>query len=161
MNASAAFVFLVVVAVTGPCSNQRAGPQPNPRTGYVIEVSERGGPFETVRIDAEGNGCERFGSVEDLERTCFITTVAIPRAIGGEAYGELNERRTPAFDALIWRALAEADASICERGGLVGPLLVECQASAVDPSYTYRNGPFQIHVPLGGAEPLPSATSLP
>jgi hypothetical protein len=126
----------------------------------MIEVSESGGSLASVRIDAEGNACDRFESVEDVERICFITTNAIPTVIGGEAYGSLNERRTPALDALIWRARVEADVSICNRGGLVGRLLDECETAAVDPEYAYRNGPYEVRVPIGGAEELPSSSGM-
>ena len=98
------FALLIVIAVTGPCSAQREGPRPNPTSGYAIEVSADGGPFVSHSIGPDGEGCELFTGHEDAERTCYIAKEIIPTKIGGEAYGELNDRRTPALDALIWRA---------------------------------------------------------
>ena len=107
-------------------------------------------------IGSEGEGCERFAGHEDSERVCYITTNLIPTLIGGEAYGELNTRRTPAVDALVWRARPNADGSICARGGLTGAFLAECERDAVAEDYEYVANPFRVRVPIGGAQPSPS-----
>ena len=147
-------LLLVVVAVTGPCGSSRnEGPRPNPTGAYAIEVSLNRGEFRPVTIGPDGEGCPQFSSVEDTERTCFITKLLNPWTIGGEAYGELNDERTPAFDALVWRARADADVSVCQRGGLTGAFLADCISAARDPDYVYERGPFRVRVPIGGAVP--------
>jgi hypothetical protein len=128
----------------------------NPVGGYLIEVSTAGGDFVSVTIGAEGEGCERFSADEDAERTCYIATSLIPTLIGGEAYGELNQVRTPAVDALVWRARANADPSVCAEGGLTGAFLAECERDAVAVDYEYATGNMRVRVPIGGAVPPPT-----
>lgn len=150
-------LLLTLIAVTGPCgSTRRAGPQPNPTGAYAIEVSVNGGDFRPVSIGPDGEGCERFSGFEDAERTCLIARLLNPWTIGGEAYGELNDRHTPALDALIWRARANADASVCARGGLTGAFLHECEQDAVADDYEYVSAPFRVRVLIGRA--MPSAS---
>ncbi len=152
-------VLLVVIGVTGPCSSGgQQHPEVSPTGAYQIELSLNGGDFRPVTIGPDGQGCPQFSSVEDAERTCFIAKELIPNKIGGEAYGELNDRLTPAFDALVWRARADADVSVCERGGLEGAFLADCTQAAQDPSYVYERGAFRVRVPIGGAVPNPSAS---
>lgn len=150
-------LLFLVVGVTGPCSTgQQNRPERNPVGGYTIEVSAAGGEFVTTTIGPDGEGCERFSGSEDAERTCFISKLLNPWSIGGEAYGELNDRHTPALDALIWRARANADASVCAAGGLTGPFLQECERDAVADDYEYSAGTFRVRVPIGGAQPAPA-----
>ncbi|MEX2546763.1 MAG: hypothetical protein WD830_03115 [Chloroflexota bacterium] len=150
-------ILAVVVGVTGPCSSGgQQRPEVSPTGAYEIELSLNGGDFRPVTIGREGEGCERFAGYEDAERTCFIAKELIPSKIGGEAYGELNDRHTPAFDALVWRARADADVSVCDRGGLEGAFLADCTRAAQDPSYIYERGAFRVRVPIGGAVPNPS-----
>lgn len=113
-----------------------------------------------MTISAAGDGCTEL-STEDAQRTCFVATNLIATLIGGEAYGELNDRHTPAFDALVWRARADADPATCARGGLVGPLLVECELAAQADDYEYQSGNVRVRVPIGGALPdaAPGATA--
>jgi hypothetical protein len=147
-------VLLLTVAAVGPCSTGPAHPERGPRSGYEIGIASGGGEFETVEIGAGGDGCERFTGHEDAERVCFISTVVIPTAIGGEAYGELNDRRTPALDALIWRARLDADPATCAAGGLVGGFLAECERDAVATDYEYAVANIRVRVPVGGAGPV-------
>lgn len=128
----------------------------NPTGGYEIEVSQDGGEFLVTTIGAGGEGCEPFSGDEDAERTCLIARLLNPWTIGGEAYGELNDRHTPALDALIWRARADADPSVCARGGLTGPFLQECERDALANGYGYATGNFRVRVPIGGAQPSAS-----
>ena len=152
-------LLFVVVGVTGPCSTgQQNRPERNPVGGYTIEVSVAEGEFSSATIGSEGEGCERFVGHEDAERVCYISTNLIPTLIGGEAYGELNDRHTPALDALIWRARANADASVCAQGGLTGAFLEECERDAVADDYEYSAGTFRVRVPIGGAQSSPSPT---
>lgn len=150
-------ILLAVAAVTGPCSSGPTHPMGvNPTGGYAIEVAQDGGDFAPATIGSQGEGCERFSDYEGAERTCLIAKELNPRTIGGEAYGELNDRHTPALDALIWRARANADASVCGRGGLTGAFLLECEREAIASDYEYSAGSFRVRVPIGGAQPSPS-----
>lgn len=128
----------------------------NPWGTYRIEVSVGEAEFVSRSIGDEGHGCEVFVEHEDADRTCRIAINLIPTIIGGEAYGELNSRRTPALDALVWRARANGDPSICERGGLGGGFLVECHTAAQDASYEYVAGDIHVRVPIGGGLPIPT-----
>lgn len=109
--------------------------------------------FRSVTIGAQGEGCEVFLPDADANRTCLIATNVIPSIIGGEAYGDLNVRHTPALDALIWRARADGDASVCERGGLDAGFLDLCERAAQAGEYEYEAGDVRVRVPIGGAEP--------
>ncbi len=148
-------ILFALVAVTGPCSSGKAGPEPNPTGAYEIELSVGGGNFVPATIGSDGEGCERFLGDDDAERTCYIATNLIPTLIGGEAYSELNDRRTPALDAIAWRARANADPNVCAAGGLTGPFLGECQRDAVSDDYEYTTGSMRVRVPIGGAHPSP------
>jgi hypothetical protein len=154
-------IMLAMIAVTGPCSSGPAHPMGDQPTGaYEIEVSVDRDEFVPITIGAEGEGCERFSADEDAERTCLIARLLNPLTIGGEAYGDLNERHTPALDALIWRARSNADPTICERGGLEGELLGECNRAAQASDYEYVSGNVRVRVPIGGASPVSSPGSL-
>lgn len=133
-------------------------PDANPVTGYLIEVARNTNTFTPVGIMADGQGCDIFSN-EDANRTCRIATSVIPSAIGGEAYGELNFRHTPAFDALVWRARADADTTVCARGGLEGDFLRTCESDAVLASYEYKSGDIRVRVPIGGADPVPTTAT--
>lgn len=128
----------------------------NPVGGYAIELSESGGQFVGVAISQEGGGCERLVPNADADRTCRIATSLVPTLIASEAYGELNARRTPALDAMVWRARANADPTVCQRGGLSGAFLTECEAHATAADYEYTGPGIRIHVPIGGAIPASS-----
>lgn len=146
-----------LLAVTGPCSAPQAQhPDVNPTGAYRIEISVSGGPFVSSLIGFEGAGCEPFANHEEADRTCRIAINLIPSLIGGEAYGELNDRHTPALDALIWRARANADQTVCADGGLSGAFLLECERDAIAHDYEYVVGALRVHVPIGGAMPSPS-----
>jgi len=144
-----AFAALVLLPKDG-AGPSRGHPEPNPVGGYVIELSMGGAPFDRFPIGAEGSNCERLRDPE-ANRTCLIATNLIPSVIGGEAYGELNTRRTPAFDALVWRGRANADATVCARGGLENEYLADCERLVADESYTYTRDQARVHVPIGGA----------
>lgn len=149
-------VSIALAVLAAACSGYHPVGITNPTTGYSIEVSTGGDEFVPVTIDAEGEGCERFSADEGAERTCLIARLLNPWTIGGEAYGELNDRQTPALDALVWRARADADASVCARGGLSGPFLQECERDAIADDYEYAIGNFRVRVLIGGAQPSPS-----
>lgn len=163
-------VFIVAALVTnvllhsGPLAPPRepsrpsTRPQENPTSSYTVELSVNGEAFMTVTIGSQGESCELMQAVVDAYRTCVIARNLIPSHIGGEAYGELNLRRTPAYDALVWRARVNADAGVCTQGGLEGSFLAACQGDAADPSYEYAMGNLRVRVPLGGAAPSPVAT---
>lgn len=143
--------YAVVLAPRGPFHPGR-----NPVGGYTIEVSLAGDEFVGVVAGAEGNGCERLGPNNDADRTCRIATALLPSLIGGEAYGELNTRHTPAFDALVWRARADADKTVCGRGGLEVDFLARCESDAIQIDYEYTRSDLRVRVPIGGAIPSSS-----
>jgi hypothetical protein len=152
-----AWPLLVAFGAIGPCSSGPAHPMGTTPTGaYSIEISTADSEFVPVTIGAEGEGCEPFSADGDAERTCLISRLLNPWTIGGEAYGELNEVRTPAVDALIWRARANADPSVCAEGGLAGAFLAECERDAVAVDYEYATGNMRVRVPIGGAVPSTS-----
>lgn len=148
-------VTTTLVACWGP-GYRGAVPATNPVAGYIIEVSRASGQFEEIEIDQEGSQCARLLPITIADRTCRIATLLNPWTIGGEAYGELNVRRTPALDALIWRARANADPTVCAQGGLEGDFLAECEAASRDPDYLYESVDLRIRVPFGGALPSPT-----
>ncbi len=80
----------------------------------------------------------------------------MPSIIGGYAYGELNSRGTPAFDALVWRGRVDSDTTVCARGGLENGFLANCELLVVDPNYEYADANLRVHVPIAGAIPSPS-----
>jgi hypothetical protein len=131
-------------------------PDPNPLSGYQIEVALDGSSFSPVRIGADGAGCEIF-SDDDANRTCLIAINTIPSIIGGEAFGELNFKHTPAFDALVWRSIVENDITVCARGGLEDDFLRRCEMEAANEDYEYEVGPVRVHVVTGSADPVPTA----
>lgn len=138
-------------AVSGCWS--RGHPEPNPVRGYQLELSRPDGVPRSVTIGAQGEGCEVLLPNADANRTCLIATNVIASIIGGEAYGELNAGHTPALDALIWRARADGDVSVCERGGLEGSFRDLCERAAEAGDYEYDSGDVRVRVPIGGAEP--------
>ena len=157
-----AIAFVATAAVTAILTSQLRGgvpwerpgpahPERNPVGAYAIEVSAGNDPFEPLLIDADGIACERLLSERDTYRTCLLATNLIPSIIGGEAHGELNRHPTRAFHALVWRARASRDPTVCERGGLEASLLDLCHAHAVDPAYLYIGGALRVKVPLNGA----------
>lgn len=147
---------LVWVSSLVPLLDRRPGPahpEPNPTGGYTIEVAIGDEAYRQVSIDKEGGGCDVLEEYTDTYRTCLIATNLIPSLIGGEAYGRLNEKRTPALDALVWRARADDDVTVCERGGLEGAMLELCRTEAQDPGYVYEHRDVRVQVPTGGAAP--------
>jgi hypothetical protein len=77
-----------------------------------------------------------------------------------EKYDKLNEQRTPALDALIWKARADGDVSVCERGGLASAFLEECERAASATDYEYEGETVRVRVPIGGPEPIPTRRTL-
>lgn len=147
---------LAVVVVSGLSGTQLgspgpAHPQPNPVGGYAMELSTGGGDFVTISVGADGGGCERVPADADANRICLIATNLSPPIIGAEAYGALNAAPSPAFHALVWRARASADSSVCARGGLEGTLLDRCLAESQAADYVYTNGQLAIKIPIAGA----------
>ena len=122
-------------------------PTPNPVAGFELLVQRDGQPAETLVISADGAGCDSLGDL--LSTVCRQAPNLLPSVIGGEAFGSLNEKDTPAFTALIWRARIDGDITVCERGGLLSPRLERCQEAAQDPNYVVRGEGLTVSVPLG------------
>lgn len=154
------FLFAGAVAVAGCWPPGPAFPDgTNPVGGYQLEVSVAGSAFSNVAVESDGTGCGVLSQVNDAYRTCLVATNLIPTLIGGEAYGELNDRHTPAYDALVWRARANGDPSVCQQGGLEANFLANCRREATDLSYEYRAAGLKVRVPIGGALPTPPPPS--
>jgi hypothetical protein len=141
------------LAATAPQQTSRPGP--NPLGAFAIELSQGGGAFEPLTITTSGVECQRFEALVDLESTCFGATNLIPSIIGGGAQGNLNQGHTPEYDALVWRARANGDPQVCDKGGLLGALLSQCRTDATRADYALSAGNFVIRVPIGGAFPSP------
>jgi hypothetical protein len=131
-------------------------PEANPVGGYLLELSLRGNSYKSVSIGSQGDGCELLLPDSDANRTCLIATNLIPSLIGGEAYGQLNLVHTPAFDALVWRARANGDSGVCQRGGLEDDFLADCLRQALDIAYEYAGKGMVVRIPIGGALPSQS-----
>jgi hypothetical protein len=152
---------LVVVyarSLFNPFSGSGPGPQPNPLGAFAIEVSESGGAFRQVLITPEATECSQFRTVADLYTTCVTAPNLIPSIIGGGAQGKLNQGHTPEYDALVWRARANGDPQVCDKGGLLAALLTQCHDDAIRPDYSLSAGRFVVRVLIGGAIPSPGAT---
>ncbi len=146
---------VIAAAVISGCFGMNRGhPEPNRVRGYGIELSLAGGPFEVVMIGANGEGCDVMQSNYDAYRTCLIAAQVNPSVLaGGEDGSDLNIRHTPAFDALVWKARADNDVTVCERGGLERDFLVRCENEARANGYLYNADGIRVRVPIGGAEP--------
>lgn len=152
---------LVVVyarSLFNPFSGSGTRPQPNPLGAFTIEVSEGGAAFRKVLIEPEAPECQPFRSLPDLYTTCVTAPNLIPSVIGGAAQGKLNQGHTPEYDALVWRARANGDPDVCDKGGLLDPLLTQCHHDATRPDYSLSAGSFVVMVPIVGAIPSPSGT---
>lgn len=128
-------------------------PQPNPQRPITLTYSD-GGQFVMLVIGLDGDGCEKLMRSDRLYGACLLAFNANPAVIGGAAQGLLNAERTPSLDALIWRARADGDVSVCERGGLLDDFLAECQAQAVAVDYEIEDSGLRLRVPISpnGAE---------
>lgn len=113
----------------------------------------RSSAFRTIIADVDGNNCGILESVPDAYRTCLLATNLNLSRSGGEAYGELNSRRTPAYDVLVWRARANGDAGVYGAGGLEGAFRETCEGAVADPGYLYSAGSFRVRVSVGRAVP--------
>lgn len=90
----------------------------------------------------------------DAYRTCLIAAHVNPNVLaGGEDGSDLNIRHTPAFDALVWKARADNDVTVCKRGGLERDFLVRCENEARVNGYECNADGIRVRVPIGGAEP--------
>lgn len=149
--------FFLAAAISGCFGMNRGHPEPNRVRGYLLEIAPSTAPFRQVSIGAQGEGCDVLLPDTDAYRTCLIATQVIPTLIPGEDYDQLNELRTPALDALIWKARSDGDVSVCQRGGLANVFLEECEQAAGAVDYEYEGDMVRIRVPIGGAQP--TATS--
>lgn len=148
-------IVAIVLLSANPLAPNRGRPLPNPVGAYTIELSVDQGPFDSVVIGADGSNCERL-SFPNAKQTCLLATNLMPSIIAGYAYGELNSRVTPAFDALVWRGRADGDTTVCARGGLENDFLANCEQLVVDPNYEYVHANLRVHVPIAEAIPSPS-----
>lgn len=122
-------------------------PPANPAAGYELEIGSEGGMAVRVAIGADGAGCDRLVASERLYTACLVAVNLDARLIGASALGRLNSERTPALDALVWRARLDGDASVCAEGGLSGDFLIECEQLATADRYEVRDSGFVVRVP--------------
>lgn len=136
-------------------------PSENPYGGYAADITFPSGETKHVVIDQAGKSCSEVAASRSAYQTCLLATNLIPSLIPGDAYGsgELNTTPTPALDALIWRARADADPTVCSRGLLEGSFLALCESAAGDASYEYQSDGFTVRIPIGGAVPSSSPAS--
>lgn len=125
-------------------------PPVTPTAGYELEIVAEGGVASRVAIGADGNGCDRLVDSERLYTACLVAVNLDPRIIGASALGRLNSERTPALDALVWRARLDGDASVCAEGGLTGDFLAECERLSADDGYEVRDRGLVVRVPPAG-----------
>jgi hypothetical protein len=125
-------------------------PPANPTAAYELEIGSEGGVLTRVAIGADGSGCDRLVASERLYTACLVAVNLDARLIGASALGRLNSERTPALDALVWRARLNGDASVCAEGGLSGDFLVECEQLATANEYEVRDSGLVVRVPRAG-----------
>lgn len=121
-------------------------PPPNLIAGYEIDIATADGTFTAVTIGSDGSGCDRLIASERLYTACLVAINLDPRVIGASALGSLNSERTPALDALVWRARLGGDPAVCREGGLIGAFLAECKRLASADSYEVRDGALVARV---------------
>jgi len=155
-NVAATAVMMYMNSNRGPVASGRPGDMP--RGSYRIDIVSGSGELTRLTISPEGDECDVFAVSPPTQETCLIATILIPSAIGGQAFGELNNKHTPAFDALVWRARAGADATVCSRGGLEGAFALSCEQAATSETYELRTDTFTVRVPIGGALASPGAS---
>lgn len=149
--ALAVATYLVVssffTAISTPFSRV---PPANPTAAYELDFGPDGGVAVRVAIASDGAGCDRLRASERLYTACLVAVNLDARLIGASALGRLNSERTPALDALVWRARLDGDASVCAKGGLSGDFLAECEQLATAEQYEVRDGGLVVRIPRAG-----------
>lgn len=120
---------------------------PDATSGYQVMLLSSSGVIP-LDISASGAGCERLAGSLLLESVCGLAVKTDPPRIGGAAFGDLNNRITPAYHALVWRARLGAGPDACSQGGLTGSFLEQCRRDAVDPTYSLTDTGLTVQVPL-------------
>jgi hypothetical protein len=150
-----AALALTAIAIYAISSVQRAASEPlrrvppvTPTASYEIDFRRDGGAMRPLRVGRSGEGCEQISQSHRLYETCLVAVNLDPAVIGGSALGKLNDEDTPAFDALVWRARLGADASVCDRGGLLGEYLARCRHHAETRDYAVSDRGITVSVPL-------------
>jgi hypothetical protein len=127
----------------------RGHPEPNPMRGYRLEIAHDNGTFRPLNVGAQGEGCEVFLPDADANRTCLNATTVHPGVIGSDE----SVITRPTLDAMIWKARADADVSLCGRGRLPDTMVDDCESAASADDYEYQGEVLRVRVPIGGAEP--------
>ncbi len=112
-------------------------PRPTPAqlAGYSMTYRIGKGPDKDLHIATDGSACGALASSDTLRTTCILALNVDPAFIAAEAFGGLNVVDTPAYEAIIWRAVLAGDAGICAAGGLLGERLTHCRTAVADPVY--------------------------
>ena len=79
-----------------------------------------------------GKTCEQLSESPLLSQSCSLATLTDAAHIGATAKGTVNTESSPAFEALIWRAVLTRNPEFCRAGGLLDPELDTCRAAVVD-----------------------------
>ena len=86
--------------------------------------------YQVLHVDANGDACSALAPSESLFHSCVLATNLDTSVIAGEAFGDLNVKDTPAFEAIIWRSVLDGVADDCDQAGLLGSRLATCRAAA-------------------------------
>jgi hypothetical protein len=124
-----AAIALGVVAVQRLLTPDYGQPRPTPAAlkPYALSFS---GPSAngSATIDVDAAQCDKLKPSQFLVTVCTLALNEDPAFIAAEAFGDLNNRDTPSYEAIIWRALLDGDPAICDQGGLLDQRLATCRA---------------------------------
>ena len=124
-------------------------PRPTPAqlAPYRLSSSVAGGPIHVLTIDPDAKACDALAPSDFLRTVCTLALNEDPRFIAEEAFGDLNNRDTPAYEAIIWRARLESSQGLCDAGGLLGARLERCRSIASNSApYVRTDGVVSVTV---------------
>jgi hypothetical protein len=152
------FTISVALRAFGEVSPDYDAPRPTPAqlASYVLRFQVDGEAFRSVDVATDGAQCELLAQSSFLRKACVLALNQDPTFIAGEAFGDLNNRDTPAYEAIIWRARLDRDPQICDRGGLLGARLARCREVAVADTYDRKDGDLRVMIGIQGASQSPS-----
>lgn len=140
-------VIVVVTLLRGFVAQLQPDARPTgaPVEGYELAYSIGGAETKRLVVDPDGRACDVLERSEYLVSACVLATNLDPRVIAGEAFGRLNSEDTPAFEAILWRALLSSNQAFCDDAGLLEPRLSRCRAVAAGTDYDVsRSGPTVV-----------------
>lgn len=131
------FLALYATSIMGALAPDYGAPRPSPaqKSPYALTYRVGNEPDATMLVGEEGHECDALAASEVLGTACVLALQIDPAFIAAEAFGRLNNEETPSGEAMIWRAVLDADPSVCERGGLLENRLAACRAAALKGTY--------------------------